>query len=361
MEPRVILRGSTMAMKPSLTLSHGPFSNCRSRLRIAIVATPRSGNTWLKGLLGSLYDMPDIICDRPDEVPWETLPDRCVLQLHWCPEPELIELFQRHDIRPVTIARHPLDTLISMLHFCTTWPGTSLWFGGRCGNEDSIRGCLPASPDFLAYATGPRARALMSISREWWDISTCHTLCYEQLVKNPESELERLGNVLEPVSPQTIRAAVDGNSLERTRPKTANQHHWMGTSAHWKRLLPASVARQIAQAHAESMELLNYDGEPDETLTATQADLNWLALEVLSLRQEVARTRTQMFETRDRLAKTDSLLARAREIVRPLKPLHEFGRRSVRLAQQLRASALGHPRLTAALGHLVRPFARKAG
>src|SRR5262245_66165344 len=101
----------------------------RPRLRVAIVATPRSGNTWLRSLLGSLYGLDDVVCDRPEEVPWEALPERCVLQLHWSPDRDLRELLQDHEFHPVTVARHPLDLLLSILHFSTTWPGTSRWFG----------------------------------------------------------------------------------------------------------------------------------------------------------------------------------------------------------------------------------------
>jgi len=348
-----------MATKPPLSLFQDPFSDHhpRPRLRVAIVATPRSGNTWLKGLLGSLYGLPDIICDRPDEVPWETLPERCVLQMHWGPEPELIDRFQRHVIRPVTIARHPLDTLISMLHFCTTWQGTSRWFGGRDGNEDAIRGSLPTSPEFLEYATGPRARTLMSITRDWWSTGTCHTLCYEHLVNDPATQLERLGDFLEPLSQEAIRSAIDGNSLEQTRPKVANQHHWVGTSAHWKRLLPAATVRPTVLAHAASMELAHYDWEPDENLTSTQADLNWFAMEILSLRQEMSRTRMQLLKAREQIDNHESYLSVVR---RAIKPFRELGHQSVGLLQRLRSSPESHSGPSPILAEAPRPIVRKA-
>jgi hypothetical protein len=331
------------------------------RLRVAIVATPRSGNTWLKGLLTSLYGLPDIICDVPDEVPWQTLPERCVLQLHWGPEPGLLASFRDHEIRPVTIARHPLDTLISVLHFCTTWHKTARWYGGRGGDEDSVRGVLPSSTAFLSYATGSRAATLMSISREWLGIPTCHGLCYEQLVDDPHAELERLSHFLEVLPAEAIESAVAGNSLEQTRPKVANQHHWVGTSAHWKRLLTASAARQIAAAHSATMELFHYESDADEALTVTQADLNWFALEIQSLRQELGRTRKQLLEAGERLDDAEACLLKVRRVAKPLKPLRELGRQSARLAQQLRAYAGRNPHLSAALAQLVRPFARKAG
>src|SRR5262249_42537939 len=210
------------------------------------------------------------------------------------------------------------------------------------------RGCLPSSAAFLEYATGDRALALMGISREWWSVSTCHRFCYERLVDDPTAELERLASHLEHLSAEAIRSAIARNSLERTRPKVTNQHHWIGASAQWKKFITPSAARRIASAHALNMDLLKYDCEPDESLTATQADLNWFAQEIQSLRQELSRTRTQLLDARARLETAELFLGRARQVVRPFKPLHELGRQSVRLAQRLRA-------------HAVRPFIRKAG
>ncbi len=248
-----------------------------------------------------------------------------------------------------------------MLHFCTTWSKTARWYDGRGGDEDSIRGALPSSAAFLAYATGPRAAALMSISREWCGVPTCHSLCYEHLVDDPHAELERLGRFLEILSPEAIRSAIDGNSLEQTRPKVANQHHWVGTSAHWKRLLTAGIARQIAAAHSTTMERFGYECDADASLTGTQADLNWFAMEIQSLRQELGRTRKQLLEANERLDDAEACLLKVRRVAKPLKTFREVGRRSARLAQQLRAYADRHPQLSAALAQLARPFARKAG
>jgi len=332
----------------------------QSRLRIAVVGTPRSGNTWLKNLLGSLYGLTHVICGRPDEVSWEALPERCVLQMHWCPEPELVDLFRRHGIQPVTIIRHPLDTLISILHFCTTWPETSRWFDGRGGNEDSIRGSLPTSPAFLAYSTGPRARALLSISRDWSRVATCHAIYFEDLVNDPAAELARLGDVLEAVSPPALQKSIAENAMEQAQSRVVNQHHWIGTYAHWKRLLPATVARPIGSAHSTTMDLLGYECDPDEALTVAQADLNWFALEILSLRHELSRTRTQMFSLQGRLETAESSLGWARKLFKPLKPLLALADIAVRLAGRFQTGKGRPERQNPEFIQHTRPIARKA-
>jgi hypothetical protein len=316
----------------------------RPRLRVAVVATPRSGNTWLRSLLGSLYGLTNVVCDRPEEVPWDELPERCVLQLHWNPEPELLDSLRRHGFHAVTIARHPLDVLISILHFCTTWPGTSRWFGGRSGSEDSICGALPGSDEFRKYASGPRAQALLSVTRDWWRVADCQKLRYEALVADPRAELERLARTLEPAALRAISDAVEENSFERLKPRVQNQHYWRGTPAHWRRFIPAPVARQLALVHASSFELLKYQCEPDDTLTSAQADLYWLSLEILSLRQELSTARTQFLE----------------ETGAQLEPIRDLGPRAIWVAQRLHGVAATCRALYASLARCLRPFARRA-
>lgn len=51
----------------------GPFASL-DNLRLAIVSTPRSGNTWLRKLLASMYDLPQIAVHTPREIAWQSLP-----------------------------------------------------------------------------------------------------------------------------------------------------------------------------------------------------------------------------------------------------------------------------------------------
>lgn len=45
------------------------------------------------------------------------IPDRCVLQIHWYREPNFQRFLFENRFKVVSIARHPLDVLISILHF----------------------------------------------------------------------------------------------------------------------------------------------------------------------------------------------------------------------------------------------------
>jgi hypothetical protein len=219
-------------------------------LRIAIVSSPRSGNMWLRRLLRTSYGLDERSAFRPDELDWERLPDRCVLQFHWHRTPEFRELLERYGYSVVVLARHPLDVLVSILHFSAHEPDTARWLDGEGGDESILRGADPTSPAFLTYATSPRARALLSVTPEWW---THANVCvrYESLVDDPASELGRLLGALggEPVMPPG--EAVEAVSFASLQQEAPNQHFWQGRAELWRELVPTPVAREIAPAYPD--------------------------------------------------------------------------------------------------------------
>ncbi len=326
-------------------------------LRIAIVATPRSGNTWLRHLLSSLYELENIVIDRPEELPVDRLPARCVIQLHWSAEPGLIRRFQEHQITPVTIARHPCDVLVSILHFSTTWPNTALWCGGHCGDESSIAGRLPASSEFLRYAIGPRARHLLEVSPGWWQSGAACCVRYESLVANTAAELRRLADRLEPVDDESIQQAVRENSMEYLQSLVHNQHYWRGRPGAWREFLPEATAREIIAAHGDLFEVTGYPTDVDTGLDERQSDRNWLNQEVISLRQELSRTREQLRRARDTAAQNAHEIAQLRQLVEPIVSLDTD---AFRTAKRMDRLARRHPQVYAAMVTCLRPLIKRA-
>src|SRR3954454_23344239 len=114
-----------------------------ARVHLAIISTPRSGNTWLRHLLGTSLALRHFPRLTPEECPWDAWPDRCALQAHWMPEDDILQRLDEHRFQVITLARHPLDVLVSLLQFDQTW------HTGR-----GLAGLDPTSPGFLSYATG---------------------------------------------------------------------------------------------------------------------------------------------------------------------------------------------------------------
>jgi hypothetical protein len=198
----------------------------------------------------------------------------------------------------------------------------------------------------------------LSISTEWAQVAGCRKIQYERLVADPQGELSRLVAGLEPVSAEAIAAACTGNSLEQLKPRVQNQHYWLGSPGYWKRFIPAPQALAIGEFHRPTFKRHGYACEPDERLTPIQADLNWFAVEICSLRQELSRTRAQLFESNRRLEDAQS---RWEEMLSHLGPLFDLGPKSIRIAQRLHETATNHPRLHAAVSRWISALSRRAG
>jgi hypothetical protein len=250
----------------------------KTDLRVAILSTPRGGNTWLRHLLALLYGSKEIAAFSPADVDWANLPAGCVLQIHWHRWPAFQARLDRFGFRPVALARHPLDVLISILQFSLHEP-TARWLEGEAGNEYPIFGAMPRSAAFLEYATGKRATSLLAISREWWSAPGCLQVRYESLVKDTPREVERMMRYFGVETRRPLAEIVEATSLAGMRRITQNRHHfWQGKAGLWKSLLPAAEAERIAAAHPEVFAELGYACDPDPYLTESQADANWTKL-----------------------------------------------------------------------------------
>lgn len=249
-------------------------------LRLAIVSTPRSGNTWLRKLLASMYDLPQIAVHTPREIAWQSLPPKVILQIHWRDTDNFVSLLAENGFRPIVIARHPLDVLISILHFATYESQTARWLDGEAGSEISIINKSPLSSEFIDYAVGKRSAALLSISTAWWNRENTWQVRYENLVADTAEELSKLNEQLGLKPALPILDVIPLNSLASLRRTAANNHFWQGKCGHWKHLLTAAVARRIASSRQSVLNELGYVCDPDENLTEEMAIATWNSLAV---------------------------------------------------------------------------------
>ncbi|WP_143392854.1 sulfotransferase domain-containing protein [Fimbriiglobus ruber] len=220
---------------------------------------------------------------------WREMPARHIIQLHHAPDPEFLALLQEYACRPFVIARHPLDVLVSILQFSVHEQETSRWLGGRGGDESGIWGATPRSRAFIEYATGPRAAALLAVSRDWWNLPGAARLRYEDTVADPVAAVGRLAVIFGPPHQENLNALAKQLSMESLRQGSLNNHFWQGRPGIWRDLLPAAEAREIAAAHAESFATLGYDCDPNPDLDPATADRNWVRLGGAALAAAVRR------------------------------------------------------------------------
>src|SRR5437762_6964384 len=89
-------------------------------LKILIVSTPRTGNTWLQHLLAAAYDLPMVDFVRPqtwEEVDREYSESGWVGKYHWRPQSDTFQWALGRNVVLVTMVRHPADVLVSLYHY----------------------------------------------------------------------------------------------------------------------------------------------------------------------------------------------------------------------------------------------------
>lgn len=269
-------------------------------IRTAIVSTPRSGNTWLRHLLATTYGIPSLAVHELAEPEWADLPAECVLQLHWRRKASFAQRLSDAGFRVITIARHPLDTLISILQYALIDGDTHHWLHGSGGDESGLFGAMPRSRAFVKYACGPRAAELFTVTSDWWvQPGTLHVR-YEDLTADPVAELSKLVGELGPPRVEKLADAVSRNTIDRLRPTASNGHFWQGKPGLWKQLIPAAEAHEIAAAIPESFSRYGYTCDPDPNLTADAADATWVRLAGPGIRTAIARASAQQREQVER-------------------------------------------------------------
>jgi hypothetical protein len=267
---------------------HAPFdgpatAEMRQPLRLAVLGTPRSGNTWLRRVLATAYDFVgeagwERAIHDPAEVDWGAGPARSIVQVHYHRLPDFVGMIDRLGIRPIVPRRHPFDVLVSILQYATHVHDTHQWLAGEGGDEVAIRGLDPNHPTFLDYATGPRAKALLSVSPEWRHTPGSVSLRYEDLVARPHETLHRVAQALgqPPVIPWA--SALLANTMDELRKTHGFGHIWKGQPGLWRHLLTADSAARLAEAHGPLLDSFGEVSDPDPSLTPEQALAHWRSL-----------------------------------------------------------------------------------
>lgn len=248
-----------------------------SNSRFAIVSSPRSGNTWFRNMISDLFGLPQLAVHRIDNV--SELPDSVVLQFHTYPTKAALEFFAVNGFRVLAIARHPLDILMSVLHFSQHEPQVENWLDGETGAE-RLLGASPTSTAFYDYALSTGFSHLLNVTPQWKGILEFDSFFfYENLIANPQAELSKLWSeetLAQENIAQSIEEAVDRNSLDRLA-RESNHHGWKGLVNNWVNYIPASLAQEVLQRNSAAFDELGYSVDQAKELSNSQIDLKWLS------------------------------------------------------------------------------------
>ncbi len=245
-------------------------------MRLFLGCSPRTGNVWFRKMLAASIGSVDLCGHSPDEIAWSNLPLDCILAMHWHHSHAFGEYLRSQAFTPIVMIRHPLDILISILHFSQFEPATRNWLNGEGGSETILTGVDPTSPEFLEYGLSERAAALLAVSAEWLGHAKA-VIQYEKLVDEPESVLhsvlDRIGCSLR----QPIGDVVYSHSLARL--KQIHEHHfWLGQPGLWRRVLTKEFRERMTYRHRTVFELLGYDCQSLSSPSREEAQSVWMGL-----------------------------------------------------------------------------------
>jgi Sulfotransferase domain len=243
---------------------------------VYLVSYPRSGNTWMRFLIGNLLtpDEPVSFANIESRIPEIYFnPDRILRRL---PRPRLLkshECFQPLYKRVIYIARDPRDVAVSFYHHHV-----------KAGNlpdyypvEDYVPRFVAAEFDAAFGSWGENVQSWLAMRAGNPDFLL---LQYEQMLQCPEEALRRVADFLASrsfpqidASLERIRRAVALSSPERMRAlEKQESKQWVLTRntrqdkpfvrsarvGEWSKVLPPSAAQHIEAAWGTMMRRLGY-------------------------------------------------------------------------------------------------------
>lgn len=238
--------------------------------RIAVVSSPRSGNSWVVLSLAAALEMKSIAVH--DYHAAADLPDRCILQCHWYREPHFQAFLRDRGFQVLVVARNPLDILLSVLHYVRHEPETQSWLLGNCEIPPELSRADPTSNVFRDYCLGFGAENLLCVTYQWWHEPTALKVRYEQLVADPDGWFGALAMTLgypaETLGSSDRRVGFD---MFKALP---NRHGWQGVAGSGSRMIPQALAEEIHDRHRRLFELCGY-AAPVGGPSRDEALLHW--------------------------------------------------------------------------------------
>jgi Sulfotransferase domain len=171
------------------------------RLKIVILSTPKTGNTWLGWLLHYAYGIR--IVEPLEWAPgWaDDLPPGFVTHQHLFPSESLVRWLVESQAVALTTVRHPADTFLSYFHY-VKWCGAGsdpsaamLKQDGDRPGEYALNYINYVFPQIYAY------------SRAWAKLGS-HVIRYEDLLADPLSQLREITSKILPLDEERLKTAV---------------------------------------------------------------------------------------------------------------------------------------------------------
>lgn len=237
-------------------------------MRIVIAGPPKTGNMWLKCLLGRAYGLRWL---RPFETPegadlhllreWLAkgrYPDDSIFHQHYDYAPEVASALKDVPAHLVTIVRDPYDAFVST-YYTLQLHAEDQNAKGRKLTE--LMGKPLDDPHIIEFLRRGGYRNNLQKARDWAVSGDAVVLRYEDLSHDPVGTLRRAAAQIGPVSDEQLAIAVDYCSADRMRQRTrgGNKHVRSATVGDSRRQLNADHFEAFRDAYHDLIEELGYE------------------------------------------------------------------------------------------------------
>jgi hypothetical protein len=249
-------------------------------VRIVIAGPPKTGNMWLKCLLGRAYGLRWLRSfetpERAELVSLEAwlaenrFPDNTIYHQHYDYSLQIVDAFAAVPAHPVTIVRDPYDAFVSTYYTLQQHAADDNQKGRKF---TEIMGKSLDDPDVVEFLRRGGYRNNLLKARDWAMSGRAVVLRYEDLVRDPLAELQRStkeldrqngsssthspgstgaghplggGSVVRAVSDETLEIAIDYCRADRMRARTK------GGAKHVRTATVGDSAKHLTPAHLDA-------------------------------------------------------------------------------------------------------------
>lgn len=233
-------------------------------MRVAIISSPRCGNTFLRLCLADILSLNTDAFHEPKNFP-SVFPEDFIFQLHWQNDDKLYKFLLKKKFKIITLTRNPLDIFISILRFTRHEKQLENWLKGELNIKQSkFKLWQPNDHNFINWCTSEYSKKLLSVSLEWSKLDNIHLIKYEDLVYKPFQELKKINNFLElkffdQKKTEIVLKKYDINYFKNL----PNLHGWKGKVGNWKSFFKKDNAKKIYVYHQDFFKFFDYQEKFD--------------------------------------------------------------------------------------------------
>ena len=251
-----------------------------SLLKVVVVGTPKTGNTWVKHLLAEIYGLPPIrLGTQFSLAEMESAGPRWIAHQHFLPTQDLVDWGLENNVAFLSVIRHPGDVLVSLWHHvrhqkqganatdCTHSASMRLDGSDRIG-EHTRRFVEQGFHHYLNLSVAWLRRSLTSVVR------------YESLWDFPLETLRSLTDEILPAEDEQIRLAICACELGLMQSLLDPERKFFrqGGVGSWRSVLPAEIKTLFAalDPYPQQFAALGYtmdESDPTNALRQTAASV----------------------------------------------------------------------------------------